>query len=92
MFYEKIRDYGNRVKAWYILSQYCKKHKDKESKSLQNWAFMKLNYSPEIILKNVIQKMIRCADMSLDRAMLVWKMECYQTKDKKEQLKKSSTI
>ena len=34
MFYKRIKEAGERMKAWYILAQYTKKHKEKEIKSL----------------------------------------------------------
>ena len=92
MFNARIKQAGERMKAWYILSQYAKKHKDKERLGLQNWAFQKMNYSPEALLKNVINKMVRSANMSCNKAMMIWKMELYSTREKRLQLNQSRIL
>ena len=44
MFNGKTKEVAERMKAWFILNTYAKKHREKEIKSLANWAFQKMNY------------------------------------------------
>ena len=44
MFNGKTKEVAERMKAWFILNTYAKKHREKEIKSLENWAFQKMNY------------------------------------------------
>ena len=39
MFNGKTKEVAERMKAWFILNTYAKKHREKEIKSLENWAF-----------------------------------------------------
>ena len=66
----KLRDHGNRVKAYYILGQYVKKYKENEIDDIYRFCFGKFSWSPEKLMKSVMQKMCRSAEMNTGKAFM----------------------
>ena len=51
-----------------------------------------MNWNPENILKNVLNKMIRSSALTYERALLIWKMELYQSKSKRAELNRAKLL
>ena len=72
---KKLYEHGNRMKAYYILGAYVKKHKEHEIDDIYRWCYEKLTWSPEKMMRSVMQKMCRCAEMNTGKAFMYWKIE-----------------
>ena len=70
-----MKEHGDRIKAYYILQQYIKKYKEKEINDIYSYCFEKFSWTPERLMKNVIAKIIRCANMNSGKAFFLWKLE-----------------
>lgn len=59
-----------------------KKHKENEIDDIYRWCVDKLTWSPEKMMRSVMQKMVRCAEMNTGKAFMYWQLEWRRTKEK----------